>query len=134
MGIVIFIFYMLIMIMFPIHLAIQENQVYRTLNNRVKIATEMACFTVIRHLNADGMSQGLIQGNLDQIAIFKNAVTLAVEESIEIMDLSVQMENRAPFKVVQVSFTYPYKTKFILKSLITKIVVVHLSYELPIDI
>lgn len=127
-------FYLLIMIMFPIHLAIQENQVYRTLNNRVKIATEMACFTAIRHLNADGMSQGLIQENLEQISIFENAVTRAVEENIEIMDLSVQVENQSPFQVIRVSFTYPYKTKFILKSLITKMVVVHLSYELPIDI
>lgn len=134
MGIVIFIFYMLLLIMFPIHLAIQENHVYRALNNKVKVATEMACYTLIRHLNAEGMSQGSLQENPEQTAIFKNVVLNAVDDEIEIVNLSVQLENRADFQVIQISFIYPYKTRFILKALVTKMVMVQLTYELPIDI
>lgn len=132
-GMVVFVFYSILFVLFPIHMAIQEHNVFKSLNNNVKIATEMACYTLVRHLSASGLSQGMILEDPFQQAIFNSEVSDSVFEEVEITNLSVDLSLDNDFPTIHVNFTYPYRTRFILKSLVTKIVTVKLAYELPID-
>lgn len=132
-GMVLFVFYSTLFVLLPVHLAIQEHNVYKTINNNVKVATEMACYTLVRHISTSGFSEGMILEDPFQRAIFNSEMSASMFEDIEISNLSVELKLDNTFPTIQVYFTYPYRTKFILKSLITKIVIVKLAYELPID-
>jgi hypothetical protein len=124
---------MMVLIMFPFHLMIQELNFYRNFNDQVQIATEMACFELIYVLNAESFSKGVITEGTDHIRTFESAVGRLTGEAISISDLFLSLEKDEKHVYYEVRFNYPYTTRFIFKDHVTKRVDVKLIYEIPID-
>lgn len=119
--------------MFPIHLCIQELNFYRNFNNKIQIATEMTCFELIYHMKSESFSRGVLQEGSNHMALFESGIDQILGEEISISNLNVSLNLNEDYVSYEVSFVFPYTTRFIFKNLVTKIVTVNLAYDLPLD-
>jgi len=119
------------------NLFVQELNLYRIMNHKVQMATEMACFDAFLYLDANALSEEkcVLDGTL--VAVFENELkermkrTDAIDinfEALHIAFLTDQQPNR-----LHVEFDYLYDTRFVMKGHLTKKVGIELSYELPMN-
>ena len=136
-GLVITVFFIFLLILLPMNLFVQELNVYRMINHKVQMATEMACFDVFFHLDVSALSEENLILDNSLLAAFESDLS---ERLMRTDALNIDFENLAvvflkdqhPGKL-QVKFEYPYEMQFLLKGILTKRVSVALNYELPIN-
>ena len=132
-GIVISIFFVFILILLPFNLFIQELNYYNHINQKVRMATEIACFDTLLILDSDALSQVILQMNQDVIDPFKAEVKEGLPIWFEPINFKVGLiSNRQP-NCLSVYFEYPYVTQYFLAGHLEKTVNVKLDFELPID-
>lgn len=132
-GIVISTFFVFLMILLPLNLFIQELNYFNFINQKVRIATEIACFDTLLSLDSEALSQFLLQMNQDIIDPFKTEVKESLPSWLEPNHFEVYLNTNRQPSCLSVNFEYPYVTQYLLAGHLVKIVDVKLDFELPID-
>lgn len=119
------------------NLFVQELNIYRMINHKVQMATEMACFDVFFHLDVSALSEENLILDSSLLAAFESDLSERLMRTdalkIEFENLTVVfLKDQQPSKL-QVTFVYPYEMQFLLRGILTKRVSVALNYELPIN-
>jgi len=132
-GIIISSFFMFIFILLPFQLFVQELNYYSHLNQKVRIATEMACFDSLLNLDSVALSQTMLRMNKEIESLFEDQIESQLPSWIEVENLDVDINHQKLPSSLNVAFEYKYVTQFLLAGHIEKKVVIKLEYELPID-
>lgn len=119
------------------NLFVQEMNAYRMTNHKVQMATEMACFDVFFHLDAEALSEEKLFFDIALQTEFKSDLSERLVRTdalnIDFENLTVVfMKDQHPSRL-HVKFEYPYEMQFLFKGIITKRVNVALNYELPMN-
>lgn len=136
-GLVITTFFIFLLILLPMNLFVQELNLFRSINHKVQMATEMACFDAFIYLEANALSEEtlVLDGRIAELFDINLKARIARMDTIDI-DIEnltvVFLTNRHPNRL-QVKFEFPYDTQFVLKGHLTKKVGIELSYELPLN-
>jgi hypothetical protein len=119
------------------NLFVQELNTYRMINHKVQMATEMACFDVFFHLDANALSEENLFLDIALLAAFESNLserlmrTDALDVDVENLTV-VFLKDKHPSRL-HVEFEYPYEMQFLLKGILTKRVSVALNFELPMN-
>lgn len=122
------------------NLFVQELNLYRIVNHKAQIATEMASFDAMLRLDANAMSEENLIMGAQLKAWFEadliNYLTVGNGtdfEAIAIENLAVSLLTDRQPKCLSVKYEYLYETRFVLKGHLSKRVDVELNYELPLN-
>lgn len=102
-------------------------------NGVIKMATELAMFDLVYHLNRDSMSKSVILFDHDMQPLFVNSFLGNQELLDDVDNLYVNQIEKNSKTYLSVSFNYTYSSKIILKDRLSKLVYVSLEYELPLN-
>lgn len=119
------------------NLFVQELNAYRMINHKVQMATEMACFDVFFHLDANALSEESLVLDSALLAAFDSDLSERLMRTdainIDFENLTVVfLKDQHPSRLY-VNFEYPYEMQFLLKGIVSKRVSVALNYELPMN-
>ncbi|GAB6107472.1 hypothetical protein [Fusibacter bizertensis] len=136
-GIVITCFFMLILVVIPLNLVIQELALLNNINHSVQIASEMVMLDMVEKIDTIALSESKLHYNLE----VKNAISGLLQEklllatglTIEPMNLTFELlSDQLPNKI-EMKFNYRYTSMVFLKGNLQKNVFVKLDYELPVN-
>lgn len=132
-GLVISTFFVFIMILLPLNLFIQEMNYYNHINQKVSMATEIACFDTVLSLDSEALSQALLHMDQNILEPFEAKVKEELPSWIEPNNLVVWLNSSRKPSCLSVNFNYPYVTQYLFAGHLEKNVYVKLDFELPID-
>ncbi len=132
-GSILVCFFLLIMIIVPLNMGIQEVLSYRLVLQEHQVATEKVCFDTVLSLNANALSESeMTLSTLSLDAIERN-LSEYLFHTYELEHLKVTLTRHLNRDQINVEYTFDYVTRFIFKDRIKKTVEVSLAYDLPLD-
>lgn len=136
-GIVITSFFIVILLVLPLNLVIQELALLNNVSNSVQIASELTLIDMVEAINVDVLSEGKIyygQHTINTVdKLLKDKISLTTGFVIEPINISFELlAGQSPNKI-KLSFEYLYTSMILLKGKLEKEMVVTLFYELPLN-
>ena len=136
-GIVITSFFIVILLVLPLNLVIQELALLNNVSNSVQIASELTLIDMVEAINVDVLSEGEIyygQHTINTVdKLLKDKISLTTGFVIEPINISFELlAGQSPNKI-KLSFEYLYTSMILLKGKLEKEMVVTLFYELPLN-
>lgn len=134
-GIVIAAFFMLLLIVMPIYLMIQEYALFTNFNQELETRVEIALMNQLMSFNSNAFSEGRLNFEEDYLNQFCEDLKGedATSEDLEINNLKIILDTDLSSANIWVTFNYDYVTKIILKGHLKKEMNVNLRYQLPVN-
>lgn len=132
-GSILVCFFLLILIIVPLNLGIQEVLSYRMVLQEYQVATEKVCFDAILSLNANTLSEAemvLATMSLDTI---EEKLLEYMFYQFDLENVKVYLTDHSDRNQIIIEYSFDYITRFIFKDKITKKVEVSLVFDLPLD-
>lgn len=134
-GLIITAFFILIILIMPLYLMIQEYAFFTNYNQELETKVEIALMNQLMSLNSNAFSESKLyfEGNYLNQFIEDLNVEVGSLKNLEINNLSIilDLEQSSPF--ILVTFNYDYVSKIILKGHLKKVMNVCLKYQLPMN-
>lgn len=134
-GLIITAFFILIILIMPLYLMIQEYAFFTNYNQELETKVEIALMNQLMSLNSNAFSESKLyfEGNYLNQFIEDLNVEVGSLKNLEINNLSIilDLEQSSPF--ILVTFNYDYVSKIILKGHLKKEMNVRLKYQLPVN-
>lgn len=136
-GIVITCFFLLMLIVIPLNLIIQELAFLNNINHSVQIASEMVMLDMVEKIDTIALSESKLYYSQETKKAIKGLLQekllLATGLSIEPLNLSFELLlDKLPNKI-EMKFNYLYTSRVFLKGNLQKNVFVKLDFELPVN-
>ncbi len=136
-GIVITSFFLLILVIIPLNLTIQEISLLNNVNQSVQVASEMTMLDMMEGIDFDWLSEGQIRYSQESIneveELLRDKLEQATGFKIEPENVSFELIANTSPKKIEVKFNYMYTSKIFLKDKLKKNMFVKLYFELPIN-
>lgn len=131
-GLIMTCFFLLLFVVFPLSLLVQEFSLYKNHARTVQSQTEMACYDIMTTFDFNALSEGyLADGDFEQY--FKIQFEADLSDYITMEDLEINLKQSGTHDYLEVYYKYPYLTQVVFKSQIEKWVVVSLKVILPLN-
>jgi len=128
-------FFLLLFIVMPIYLMIQEYAVFSNFNQVLETKVEIALMNQLMSFNSNAFSEGRLNFDVNYLKKFNEDLT--VEEGaligFEINNLQIVLDTAHSSANILVTFNYDYVSKIILKGHLRKEMYVSLRYQLPMN-
>lgn len=131
-GLIMACFFLLLFIVFPLSLLIQEFSLYKNQMRSVQTQTEMTCYDVMTRFDFNALSEGNLVA-IDFEQLFKTEFEKDLKHFMSIENLVIKLNHTEPHTYLDIKFSYPYLTEVVFKSHIEKQVVVSLKVVLPLN-
>ncbi len=131
-GLIMACFFLLLFIVFPLSLLIQEFSLYKNQMRSVQTQTEMTCYDIMTRFDFNALSEGNLVA-IDFEQLFKTEFEKDLKHFMSIESLVVNLNHTEPHTYLDIKFNYPYLTQVVFKSHIEKQVVVSLKVVLPLN-
>lgn len=129
-GLIISIFFILVLLMIPMNLMLQELILYEEVCDQVRTQTEMAAFDTLFYSSPDALSEGFIILD-DQIQSRYEQRLKSVVEPIR--NLEIKLTTEGVHQSLTIRYAFEYRTQIVFENQITKWVEVDFEYVLPIN-
>lgn len=131
-GIIMVCFFLLLFVIFPVSLMVQEFNLYKNQMRSVQTQTEMTCYDIMTRFDFNALSEGYLLEH-DSEAFFRAAFEKDMAHYIAIENLDIHFDQTGIHDHLYIRFTYPYLTQIVFKAHIEKQVVVSLKVVLPLN-
>lgn len=134
-GLIVTAFFVLIVLIMPLYLLIQEYAVFSNFNQELETKVEIALMNQLMSFNSNAFSEGRLNFDVNYLKKFNEDLT--VEEGaligFEINNLQIVLDTAHSSANILVTFNYDYVSKIILKGHLKKEMYVNLRYQLPMN-
>ncbi|OJV62932.1 MAG: hypothetical protein BGO41_09510 [Clostridiales bacterium 38-18] len=134
-GIVITAFFILLIIVMPIYLMIQEYALFNNFNQELEAEVEFALMNQLMYLNSNAFSEARFVLNSDYLNRFALDIEsdAPLNKMTQIENLEITFKTIASSADIMVSFNYDYVSQIIMRGHLTKKMNVKLRYQLPVN-
>ncbi len=134
-GIVITAFFILLIIVMPIYLMIQEYALFNNFNQELEAEVEFALMNQLMYLNSNAFSEARFVLNSDYLNRFALDIEsdAPLNKMTQIENLEITFKTIAGSADIMVSFNYDYVSQIIMRGHLTKKMNVKLRYQLPVN-
>lgn len=127
-GLIISVFFILVLLLIPMNLMLQELILYEETCDQVRTQTEMAALDTLFYSSPDALSEGVIL--LDEGVKSRFEMRLkSIVEPIHALELTLKSEGIHQSLVIR--YAFEYRTKIVFVNKIAKWVDVDFEYVLP---
>ena len=131
-GVVMTCFFMLLFIVFPLSLLVQEFSLYKNHMRKVQIQTEMTCYDLMTKFDFHALTEGNLVDD-DFETLFKVAFEMDLANFISMENLEIKRIQTGQHDFLDIKFSYPYLSQVVFKSHVEKQVDVSLKVVLPLN-
>lgn len=135
-GIVVTAFFLLLFIVMPIYLMIQEYALFTHFNQELEVSIEIALMNQLMSFSSNAFSEARLDLEGDNLNQFTENLK-GVDGSLinhEIKNLQISLDTDHSSANILVTFNYDYVSKIILKGHLKKVMNVRLKYQLPMNL
>lgn len=132
-GLTIVIFFMLVGVIFPMTLCMQELAFFKMIQEDIIVTIEKASYDALLNLRFDALTKGVIDNNSLLITQVKESITQAFPKKHRLTLLEVEYGEKDGHKGCHIVCEYDYMPQFIFQGIFVKEMKADVWYEFPID-
>ncbi len=135
-GFVIFIFFLVLFVIFPLQVMALEMKAFDVQNQKVVLASELAAIDLVLDLSPEALSEGALGWrnalvNSYEVLLRRKLDHLTCEILPENIEVNWNPEERIP--ALEIRYTYIYTSQLMRYPELSKEMKVEFQYELPMD-
>ena len=132
-GIVISVFFMLLFILFPLTLLVQEVAYYKIVSNEIRVVVENASYDALLELEFQSLTKGDLQPSKEMASQINTKIKTVLKKQYSIEEMKITFESENSRDCIHIEFKYLYETQFVFKGKLVKKMHVDVRYEIPIN-